>query len=824
MDDLSIKILREKASKVLKFKNGVVEGIIDKGEKSKKLYIPAKINGKKVIKIKEYAFYHNDFIEEIIIEDGIELIEDCAFSCCGAKSVSIPGSVKRISRCAFSYCKNLESVTLGNGIGLIYPNAFEGCKNIKYNEDDYAYYLGDEENPYLLLAKVKDKNIKSFEIKKETKAIGDSAFSASSIESITVPSNVTSVGSNSFFECMLLKSVILEDGVELIGDDAFQGCQRLSDIRLPKTLNEIGGQAFWYCYSLMSIVIPESVLEIGEFIFWFCDKLLDVYNLSRCSLDEAFDKEIPKIRKELGSSSALLQGDFVFAKKNETYYLMGYNGNDKEIVLPDNYNGNIYEIHKHAFTYNGDVTKITIPEGIDVVGEYAFAVCSSLKEVSLPTTIQSLGFSAFRNCSSLKSIKLPQSIKKIETGMFFGCISLQEVSLSQELIRIDKMAFYNCSSLKTIDIPSTVEEVASDAFQDCASLMRDKDGAAYIGNAKIPNMILVDIDNSNITDYKVKNGTKMICDSAFKKCTSIKNLTMPNSVVSIGKFMCLGLEKLESVVLSDKIRKTPMSSFENCKSLVNVRLPRMLKEIDTMTFEGCTSLENVILPKGLAKIDTAGFENCTSLVSVEMPSRMSKIGTAAFKGCTSLKSITIPKGISEMEMSAFADCTSLESITLSSDTTKFAYSSFENCSALKDVYFQGTIKQWCAYPNDWLPKKQGSPLSLGANLYINGEKVENLFIPKTVKAVEGKAFCGCTSIKTVRLERGVTEIGKEAFENCVNLTQVYIPKTVKTIKAKVFEGCTNLKLIMCEHEKMPCCDWEDDMYDCFDIIKWGCKE
>lgn len=820
--------LRENACKVLKFKNGVVEGFIEKGEISKKLYIPAKINGERVIKIEEYAFYHNDFIEEIIIEDGIEFIECCAFSCCGAKSVSIPGSVKRISGCAFSYCKNLESVTLGNGIDLIYPNAFEGCKNIKYNEDDCAYYLGDEENPYLLLAKVKDKNIKSFEIKKKTKAIGDSAFRASSIESITVPSNVTSVGSDSFLECVALKSVIFEEGVVIIGDDAFQGCQALTDIRLPKTLREIGRQAFWYCYSLMSIVIPKSVKEIGEFVFWSCYKLLDVYNLSRCSLDEAFDKETPKIRKKLDTSSALLQGDFVFAKKHEAYYLMGYNGNDKEIVLPDSYNGKIYKIHKHAFTYNRAVTKITIPEGINAVGEFAFAGCASLEEVSLPSTIQSLEESAFRNCSSLKSVKLPQSIKRIEAGMFFGCISLQDVFLPQELVGIDHIAFYNCSSLKTLDIPSTVEEVAGDAFSECASLMRDKDGAAYLGNAKTPNMILVDVDNSDITDYKVKNGTKIICDNAFRKCTSIKNLTMPNSVVSIGQFVCLGLGGLESVALSDKIRKIPLCSFENCKSLVSVRLPRMLKEIGSNTFKDCTSLGKVLLPKGLSKIYTAAFENCTSLTSVEMPSRMLEIGTAAFKGCASLKSITIPKGISEMEMNTFEGCTSLESITLSSDTTRFAYSCFKNCSAIKDVYFQGTIKQWCAYPDDWLAKKTGSPMIQGANLYVNGEKVENLFVPKTVKTVEEKAFCGCSSIKTVRLEKGVTKIDKEAFKNCVNLTQVYIPKTVNTIKANVFDGCTNLKSILCEHEKMPCYDWEDgwddNMCDCFDIIKWGCKE
>ena len=122
-------------------------------------------------------------------------IADSAFSQCSAlTSVTIPGSVRRISEYAFYNCSTLARVTIGSGVTSVGESAFSGC---------------------------------------------------SSLTSVTVPESVTSIGHSAFYGCSSLVSVALPDSVTHIGDAAFQGCCSLADIHIPDSVTYIGGWAFW---------------------------------------------------------------------------------------------------------------------------------------------------------------------------------------------------------------------------------------------------------------------------------------------------------------------------------------------------------------------------------------------------------------------------------------------------------------------------------------------------------------------------------------------------------------------------------------------------
>ena len=91
-----------------------------------------------------------------------------------------------------------------------------------------------------------------------------------SLTSISIPDNVTSIGSNAFYNCYSLTSITVPDSVSSIGSNAFQNCSSLASITIPDGVTSIGSNMFSYCYSLASITIPDTVTNIGNYAFRNC--------------------------------------------------------------------------------------------------------------------------------------------------------------------------------------------------------------------------------------------------------------------------------------------------------------------------------------------------------------------------------------------------------------------------------------------------------------------------------------------------------------------------------------------------------------------------
>ena len=190
------------------------------------IIITATYNGKAVTSIGERAF--ND--------------------CHSLTSVEIPDSVTSIGYMAFAYCRSLTSVEIGDSVTSIGWGAFSDCSSLQYNEYDNGYYLGNENNKYVVLVKAKDKSITNCNIHQNTKVVYSSAFDGcTSLTSVEIPDSVTSIGEGAFADCSSLTSVVIPDSVTSIGEGAFA-----------------------YCYSLTSVVIPDSVKSIGNYAFYNC--------------------------------------------------------------------------------------------------------------------------------------------------------------------------------------------------------------------------------------------------------------------------------------------------------------------------------------------------------------------------------------------------------------------------------------------------------------------------------------------------------------------------------------------------------------------------
>ncbi len=292
----------------------------------------------KVTSIGYGAFMQCTNLKKAVVGNGVQIIDDVAFGgctsltsvtigdsvtsigydafyeCTSLTSIIIPDSVTSIGNAAFHYCTSLKSVTIGNGITNIGSNAFDGT-SLQCNEYDNTYYLGNDDNPYLCLVKVKDKSITSYTVRNDTKVIYDSAFQrCTSLTSITIPESVTNIGENAFDEYLesleavyitdirawceisfedfcsnplsyakklylngeLVTELVIPFEITTIKDYAFRNCTSLTSITIPDSVTSVGSSAFSGCTSLTSITIPDSVTSIGGNAFYMCRNLKEI--------------------------------------------------------------------------------------------------------------------------------------------------------------------------------------------------------------------------------------------------------------------------------------------------------------------------------------------------------------------------------------------------------------------------------------------------------------------------------------------------------------------------------------------------------------------
>lgn len=199
-------------------------------------------------------------------------------------------------------------------------------------------------------------------------------------------------------------------------------------------------------------------------------------------------------------------------------------------------------------------------------------------------------------------------------------------------------------------------------------------------------------------------------------------------------------------------------------SLVTVKLPSGLLDIQQDAFAICENMSQITLPSGLSSIGDSAFYKCESLTSITLPSSLKSIGGRAFWDCKLLSKLKIPANVSNVGNGIVAGCDALKSLSVDSNNKK--YDSRGKCNAVIE--------------------KSSNTLIAGSNVTA---------IPSTVKKIGYDAFYECSRLSSVILPNGVTSIGEFAFYNCSNLTRVTLPNTVKKIGGDAFRWCEKLSKI-----------------------------
>ncbi len=122
-------------------------------------------------------------------------------------------------------------------------------------------------------------------------------------------------------------------------------------------------------------------------------------------------------------------------------------------------------------------------------------------------------------------------------------------------------------------------------------------------------------------DYRVLDGTVVICDKAFAECSDLKEINIPTSVTCIGN-----------------------KAFKECKNLQQINIPTSVTCIGDETFSGCSDLKEINIPTSVNCIGNNAFSYCYNLKEINIPTSVNCIGDYAFYRCENLKEINIPRG------------------------------------------------------------------------------------------------------------------------------------------------------------------------------------
>ena len=348
------------------------------------------------------------------------------------------------------------------------------------------------------------------------------------------------------------------------------------------------------------------------------------------------------------------------------------------------------------------------------------------------------------------------------------------------------------------------------------------DGSYYIIDGVVSNK-LVEV---NIPSTYNNIPVKEIGKSAFKDCNNLVSVNIPTSIVKIGETAFKNCGALSNIELPNSISNIGNSAFHSCSSLTAITIPDSIRTIEESTFNYCANLSSILIPDGVEIIGSFAFNDCYKLESVSIPASVTDIGYCAFGNCENLKSVhitdvvswcnisfgiiksnpleyadnlyingefvknlIIPEGVTNIAAHAFTGYSSLASITIPSSVKSIGYEAFKDCVSIKDVY----IEDLSAWINISFDRYNATPLTYASNLYLNGELVENVEIPKGVTNIGAYAFYGYKTLSSVTFHEEVASIGNCAFTHCVKLADITIPRSVTNIGEYAFYDCTGLK-------------------------------
>ena len=403
-------------------------------------------------------------------------------------------------------------------------------------------------------------------------------------------------------------SAYIENGVTNIGTNVFSNCSSLEIITLPDSITSIGAGAFSDCASLKGVTIPAGVVNINSHAFRNCHSLKEIY-FNATAMDDV--------------------NGYIF-------YNTGTSG--VKVVIGANVTkipGSLFCVPFVPAIYSPKITSLEFEVGsvCQSIGEMAFTLCSLPVNITLPEGLTSIGDSAFYKCTDLTSVTIPSSVISIGNSAFGACNNLASITIPSSVINIGDSAFSSCSNLAFIAIEGS-PYIGPNAFADTTyynSTSNWQNKILYIDNCLIAAKITVET-------CIIKEDTTVIAGEAFSNCTSLINITIPDSVTSIGNSAFYNCSSLTIVVIGDGVTSIANEVFYGCSSLISITIPDSVTSIGEYAFYRCNNLMTVVIPNSVTSIGFVSFHECSNLANVYYKGTESDWAKISFDWNPTLKS------------------------------------------------------------------------------------------------------------------------------------------------------------------------------------------
>ena len=631
-------------------------------------------------------------------------------------------------------CKN---TVIPDYITEIGNNAFFGCSGFKGNNGTLTLPSGLKSISAYGFA---DCSFSSIVLPNGLEKIDYSAFARNyALTTITIPASVTYIGRSILESCTKLNSIVIADGNTVY--DSRDNCNAIIETAtnkliegfentvIPSTVTTIGEDAYYQCYWLKEVTIPEHITSIEQRAFWNCQNLKDVYcyikvpfaittdvfwNLPNTAVlhvpsgtkplyeatdgwKDVFSGRIYEINSTDPVAPVVLNvataGTLPTLISDAEKYII------EELTITGNLNGTDFRLIREMAgnDYQGqptngvlkklDISGANIVEGGEkyldtdnvynstggyahwggeffhfntqdnVVGNAMFAGCEKLEEINLPENIISIGDLALWDCKNLKSLFIPKNVSTIGRSFIDGSNNITSISVAEENISFSSPANSNvimqgtklilgcCNSI----IPTTTTIIGSDAFARCYPL----------GDVTLPEGVttieLGAFAWSGLTSIKMPSTLTTIGNDAFAGCNGLISFTLPKSVVSYGEGSEGGLgalkdcQNLTSIKVEDGNPK--YDSRNDCNAIIETAtntlvsgcqttvIPNTVTILGHQAFRGA-SLSDFVIPDWIIRIGERAF-NSSSITSVKIPASVKSIGGNAFSWCNNLTNVTI---------------------------------------------------------------------------------------------------------------------------------------------------------------------------------------
>lgn len=515
--------------------------------------------------------------------------------------------------------------------------------------------------------------------------------------------NATQLPSHIFDGMKKLQSVSIPSSVTTFGNYCFMGCEALTTVKNISQVTDLGRYTFLWCTSLQTFTIPNDVVALNN-TFMGCTALTSV--------------TFPTTDKITTIAGA-------FAR------CINFNLTDG--ALPST----ITEIGDYAFFKCEKLTKVVLPASqgqLEILGGFAFEYCSELEEVENFDKISQTEIPSylFMNCVNLEKITFPDNIGAVGGYAFINCTKLNStITLSGNLRYVGYEAFANCQNLKFVPqaggtlLPSSLTSIANLAFRDCPNFTGPIQYPSQDDNTIHHGVFL----RTGVTGVTIPAGITTIEDHAFENTTfaeSNKVLQIPASVTSIGVGAFAnnpGITKVEIENGGNRNLFVNEWAFNNLANLEEVDFGDSLQNITLKyhAFSYNKKTNKVVIPAGanvtvgvesfvendklalvefgegarVTDIDRAGFAGCLTLpnaVANRLIQDLTEIKEAIFFNCQSLTHIVIPSGVTKIDKDAFGGTISLKMITVSRSEAPETVTTVTRTWTNPDTHLEETIE------------------------------------------------------------------------------------------------------------------------------------